>query len=397
MSKIEAGRTVLHPAIFDLHQLLQTLREMFQIRAEAKQLYLQLQRSADLPQFVIGDEGKLRQVLINLLSNAVKFTDRGGVTLEAAYQHHAGADYLEFAVIDTGRGIAPEEQSALFQPFVQSATGIETQEGTGLGLAISRQFVQLMGGDIHFSSHLNQGSTFGFQIKTELADDKPADLPAPGRVISLVASQPEYRILVVDDKRENRQLLVTLLKSVGFHTQTAGDGKAAIARWQKWHPHLIWMDMLMPGMDGYAATRYIKSQPGGQETVIIALTATAFEEQQSQILAAGCDDFVRKPFRTEMIFDKIAAYLGVSYHRDSCPEAIAPSHLPLTREALQVMPSDWVAKLHQAAVQVDAELIAQLLTEVPDQYTSLAQAVAGLTDQFHFDQIIELTQIGLER
>ncbi len=395
MSKIEAGRMLLHPAIFDLHQLLKTLREMFKIRAEAKQLYLQVNWSANLPQFVIGDEGKLRQVLINLLSNAVKFTDRGGVTLEAAYQQKADAHFLKFAVIDTGRGIAPEEQPHLFQPFLQSATGIETQEGTGLGLAISRQFVQLMGGDIHFSSQLDQGSTFAFQIKTELADHQPLDLPAPGRVISLVAGQPDYRILVVDDKWENRQLMVTLLNTVGFQTQTAADGQAAIACWQQWQPHLIWMDMLMPGMDGYAATRHIKSQPGGKQTVIIALTATAFEEQQSQILAAGCDDFVRKPFREEMIFDKIAAHLGVSYHRDSCPEGPTPPELlPLTSEALKVMPPDWIARLHQAAMQADAELIAQLLTDVPDQYAPLAQAVAGLVAEFHFDEIIELTQAG---
>ncbi|MBW4553160.1 MAG: response regulator [Aphanocapsa sp. GSE-SYN-MK-11-07L] len=392
MSKIEAGKIVLRPAIFDLHSLLQTLREMFQIRAEAKKLNLQVNWAADLPQFVISDEGKLRQVLINLLGNAVKFTDVGGVTLAASYQHHHNADYLKFTIADTGCGIALAEQPQLFQPFLQSVIGAGTQEGTGLGLAISRQFVQLMGGEIHFSSQLNQGSTFSFQIKAELADHKPLALPTVGRVLSLAAGQPDYRILVVDDRPENRELLVTLLKTVGFQTQAAADGKAAIAGWQDWQPDLIWMDMLMPELDGYAATRYIKSQPGGQKTVIIALTATAFEEQQSQILAVGCDDFVHKPFREEMIFAKIADHLGVRYVR-ALPTAAAPHpHLLLTRESLQIMSSDWLARLHQAAIQVDAELITQLLSEVPAQQAQVAEAIAALVADFRFDEIIELTQ-----
>ncbi len=392
MSKIEAGRILLRPAIFDLHSLLQSLREMFQVRAEAKQLDLQVNWSADLPQFVITDEGKLRQVLINLLSNAVKFTDVGKVTLEASHQHHTNADYLKFVVTDTGCGIALAEQPHLFQPFLQSVIGAGFKEGTGLGLAISRQFVQLMGGEIHFSSQLDQGSTFSFQIKTELADHQPLKLPTVGRVLSLASGQPDYRILVVDDRPENRELLVTLLKTVGFQTQAAADGKAAIACWQAWHPDLIWMDMLMPELDGYAATRHIKSQPGGQETVIIALTATAFEEQQSQILAAGCDDFVHKPFREEMIFAKIADHLGVRYVR-ALPTATPNQHLLLTRESLQMMPPDWLTRLHQAAIQVDAELISQLLTDVPAQKSQVAEAVAELVAEFRFVEIIELTQV----
>jgi CheY-like chemotaxis protein len=148
----------------------------------------------------------------------------------------------------------------------------------------------------------------------------------------------------------------------------------------------------MPELDGYAATRYIKSQPGGQATVIIALTATAFEEQQAQILAAGCDDFVHKPFREEMIFAKIADHLGVRYVR-ALPTAAAPHpHLLLTRESLQIMSSAWLDRLHQAAIQVDAELITQLLSEVPGQQAQVAEAIAGLVADFRFDEIIELTQ-----
>uniref|UniRef100_B8HZD3 Circadian input-output histidine kinase CikA n=1 Tax=Cyanothece sp. (strain PCC 7425 / ATCC 29141) TaxID=395961 RepID=B8HZD3_CYAP4 len=396
MSKIEAGQIVLHPGAFDLHELLQTLRDMFQGRAEAKQLALNVNLAADLPRYVISDEGKLRQVLINLLSNAVKFTDQGTVTLEAAYQHHTGANYLTFAVADTGRGIAPEEQEHLFQPFFQSAAGLKTEEGTGLGLSISRQFVDLMGGQISANSQLGQGTVFKFEIKVELAAPVVSDRPVSGRVIGLGPGQSEYRILVVDDRQENRDPLIVLLNAVGFQTQTASNGKEAIERWQTWHPQLIWMDMLMPVMDGYTATRTIKSQPGGKDTVIIALTATAFEEQQAQILAAGCDDFVRKPFREEVIFEKMAAHLGVEYVYASplpiATQSKTEAALLLAPETLQVMPSDWLARLHQAAIQADAELMAQLLSEVPLEQSQLAQSIALLAEAYRFDEIIDLTR-----
>nr|WP_257236813.1 PAS domain S-box protein [Nostoc sp. 'Peltigera malacea cyanobiont' DB3992] len=394
MSKIEAGQIIFNPEDFDLYLLLQTLQEMFQVRTQAKQLFLRFEMAPNLPRYIQTDEGKLRQVLINLLGNAVKFTHSGGVTLRVRLRTgeqgsrgageqgenssplppapcpSASSPSLHFEIQDTGRGIAAEEMNNLFQPFVQTTSGIQTKEGTGLGLTISRQFVRLLGGDIHLTSSLGQGSTFSFDIQVNLAAAlKAAPKLNKGRVLKLAANQPTYRILVVDDRKENRDLIVQLLGSIGFEIEAANNGQEAIAIWQTWQPHLIWMDMRMPVINGYDATKEIRAREKNTttnfRTVIIALTASAFEEQQASILAAGCDDLVRKPFREQVIFEKIAEYLQVRYicaeesnedATDKNLENTQSSILDL-RSAITIMPVQWLIELNQAAVEVDAERI----------------------------------------
>ena len=225
--------------------------------------------------------------------------------------------------------------------------------------------------------------------------------------MKIAPDQPTYRILIVDDRQENRDLLVQLLANLGFQTRTATNGREAIAVWQQWQPHLIWMDMGMPVMDGYAATRQIRAQPQGKNTVIVALTATAFEEQQAKILAVGCDDFVGKPFCEQAILEKIAEHLGVRYlyavkdEVGKIKDQKTPSESKLacgTSSALQnsdfsVMPTEWVAALHQAAIAVDADLIFQLIEQIPEAHQSLAQGLAELTRNYGFDEIIALTQV----
>uniref|UniRef100_B8HJU3 Circadian input-output histidine kinase CikA n=1 Tax=Cyanothece sp. (strain PCC 7425 / ATCC 29141) TaxID=395961 RepID=B8HJU3_CYAP4 len=397
MSKIEAGRIVLHKAQFDLHRLLQTLQEMFRVRATAKGLVLTMNLSPSLPQLIISDEGKLRQVLINLLSNAVKFTDVGHITLTANYADDPDPR-LWFQVEDTGRGIAAAEQHHLFEPFVQTTTGANAQEGTGLGLTISHQFVQLLGGELRVESEVNRGSTFSFDLPVELPYGAIAHIPVPtGRVVGLVRGQPDYRILVVDDRAENREPLVQLLSSVGFSTRTATNGWEAIAQWQDWQPDLIWMDMRMPALDGYAATAQIKAQSQGAKTIIIALTAAAFEEQQQQIFAAGCDDFVRKPFHEDVIFAKMGEHLQVRYlyaedqsdHRDPAHSKAAQGPSP---DLLSVMSPDWIEQLHQAAIAADGGQIEQLLTLIPASHAELADRLTGWLSEFDFDPILELIE-----
>ncbi len=394
MSKIEARRTVLHSESFNLHLLLQTLQEMFQLRATAKGLFLQFDLDSNLPSCIVADEGKLRQVLINLLGNAIKFTATGGVTLRVVF--HSLLPCLYFEIEDTGKGIAPEEIDKIFDPFVQTASGIQARGGTGLGLAISRQFVQLMGGDIYPTSILKKGSTFSFDIEVALPQTTEEICTEKKRVLKIASSQPNYRILVVDDCLENRDLLAKLLNTVGFDIHTASNGVEAIDIWQVWEPHLIWMDMRMAVMDGYEATRHIKGKSENHQTVVIALTASAFEEQQSEIFAAGCDDLVRKPFREEVIFEKMSQYLGVEYiyEEDSWQsEQKLPinSTIELTAEELNVMSPEWIASLHQAALEVDADLVLQIIEEIPTQYQTLAEKLKQLTLQYDFDAIIDFS------
>ncbi len=399
MSKIEARRTVLHSEPFNLYLLLQTLQEMFQLRATAKGLFLKFDLESNLPICTIADEGKLRQVLINLLGNAIKFTQTGGVSLRVSYQLAKTSPFsqsIHFEVKDTGRGIAQEEIDKIFDPFVQTASGIQARGGTGLGLAISRQFVQLMGGNIYVSSVLGEGSSFSFDIQVTLPQTSEEECSVKKRVLKIAPSQLNYRILVVDDRLENRNLLTKLLDTVGFDTRIATNGKEAIALWESWQPHLIWMDMRMAIMDGYEATKQIKAKSKDRKTVVIALTASAFEEQQSAIFAAGCDDLVRKPFQEKVIFEKMSQYLGVEYiyEEDNLEldnKLPVNSTINLTSKELGVMSLEWVNSLHQAALEVDADLVLQIIEQIPEKHRALAEKLRKLTLQYDFDAIIEVS------
>lgn len=405
MSKIEAGKTVLNCEPFDLIRLLQTLREMFQMRAASKGLSLDFDLAADLPSYINSDEGKLRQVLINLLGNAVKFTATGGVTLRVEVIRGQRNTVLNFAVIDTGKGIEAQEIDQLFQPFVQTASGVKSQGGTGLGLVISRRFVQLMGGDIQVVSTLGKGSVFHFDIPVELAPPMARETLSPSqRILQMAPGQPEFRILIVDDRQENRKLLTQLLSRVGLLTRSATNGLEAITLWQDWQPHLIWMDMRMPIMDGYEATRRIRayerekfstSHTHNQATKIIALTATAFEEQRHNILAAGCDDVVHKPFSEELIFAKIAQYLGVQYiYEQPQDDSLAlnrEQNASLHPDDLDIMATEWIRAVYQAAIQVDADLLNELINQIPETHQFLKGELTRLVSNYEFDAIVDLT------
>lgn len=401
MSKIEAGRIVFNETNVDLNAVIRTLQQMFQFKAESKGLQLIVEQSPDLPQYIRTDESKLRQVLVNLLGNAIKFTQTGAIVLSVQWQ----PDTLHFAVSDTGIGIAPEERDRIFDPFVQTEAKqqfhpSQAQDGTGLGLAISRRFVQLLGGEIWLDSEVGVGSTFHFTIQALLADgDGILIRSSQHQVIGLELGQPTYRILIVEDKLENRQLLVELLRPIGFEVQEASNGQEAIEQWASWSPHLICLDLRMPVLDGYQAAQQIRAQQQNNEaqTIIIAITGSAFEENRQQALAAGCDDFVRKPFRAEAILETIAQHLGVRYRYAAEPPSIQaiPVLKPSERieaDNLDQMPSDWRTQLHQAATRVDAQAIEQLIKQIPESQAELAKALTYLVDQFQFEEIVAKTK-----
>lgn len=397
MSKIEAGRITFNPDSFDLYRLLDTTQEMLEFKADDRGLQLLFDRHPDTPQYVRTDDRKLRQVFINLLNNALKFTTEGGVTLRVKPDPN-NIYTLLFEIEDTGAGIAPEELNNLFEAFTQTETGRLSEEGTGLGLSISRRFIQLMGGDISASSKLGVGTVFKFNIVAEpaLAEELQPH-QSSRKVVGLEPNQPSYRILVVDDRWENRQIVVKLLEPLGVEVKEAVNGKEAIEVWQQWQPHLIWMDMRMPVMNGYEATERIKSHLKGQATFIIALTASTFEEERAIVLSAGWDDFVRKPFREEVLFAKIAEFLGVRYlYSEDSESATTQAHLAsdfkLEPTSLQVMPSEWLIQLEQAASDLDDELVMELLAQIPDEHHLLALALENKVNDFDFDEITSLVQ-----
>ncbi|NJO40753.1 MAG: response regulator [Cyanobacteria bacterium RU_5_0] len=427
MSKIETGRTTLNENNFDLYHLLNNLEELFKLKANSKAINLSFERSSTVPQCVKTDESKLRQVLINLLSNAVKFTEDGSVTLRVSLvtdrsshpenNRQATNDLesitLHFEVEDTGLGIAPDEVDNLFKAFGQTQTGLKTGQGTGLGLAISQKFVQLMGGEITVRSAIERGSLFAFNIPMHLADDTPIP-PTDSthqKVIGLAPNQPIYRILVVEDQLANRLLMVQFLTALGFDVREAENGQEALAIWETWEPHLIWMDMRMPVMNGYEATQWIRASLKGQATVIIALTASAFEEQKQTVLQAGCDDFVRKPFAIEELLAKMSQHLGVKYvyaqpdkmiglkqkWQDiaaSKQEEMSPSdRREIILAQLKNISLEWLEQLHHAAAQGSDLLILTLLEQIPEDNAILATALTDLALNFQFDQIMEWVQL----
>jgi CheY-like chemotaxis protein len=464
MSKIEAGRTSLHEESFDLYRMLEMLEDMFYLRAKEKGLQLLFERAPDVPRYIWADEGKLRQILINLLSNAVKFTQperaqqMGGVVMrigalspdsigdsdtfpsslwegsredegDEAWKPESAVCLL-FEVEDTGPGIPPEDLPYLFDPFVQTASGLESKEGTGLGLPISQQFVKLMHGEITVRSELGHGSTFRVIVPVELADasDVPVERPLGSRggqrrVIGIESGQqaPDggpYRLLIVEDKALNRRLMLKLLEPFGFELREAVNGQEAVEIWQAWHPHLIWMDMRMPVMDGHEATKRIKQLQAISErrpcdkaqalqakvdTIIIALTASAFEEDRRVILDEGCDGFVRKPFRETDIFETLAEHLDIRFvYDEEEPDLEARSEPPMDElmadldrlhKILASLPSHWRLDLREAAMQADSGVILDLLGRVGAQHASLNKALRALVRDFRFDIIMELASM----
>lgn len=396
ISKIEAGQTVLTEVAFDLYRLLKDLEGMFQLRAEDKRLQLIFEVADTVPQYVRLDQGKLRQVLINLLSNAIKFTEAGGVTLRAkTHNANTSQPFLFFEVEDTGPGISQDEQNALFEAFSQTETGQKSQEGTGLGLSISQQFVRLMRGEISVRSEVGRGSIFSFDVAYNAATiDDIQDTGQTNRtVVGLAPDQPTFRILIVEDREENRKLLTRFLVPLGFDVREAEDGKIGIDVWHEWQPHLIWMDMRMPIMDGYEATKRIKAQPQGQDTVIIALTASVFEEERSLVLSVGCDDFVRKPFKPQEIYDALTKHLGVTFmYEDDAEVATEEGAEAAITEALTQVSPEWISNFHEAANRADAEEMLSLITQIETEHTHAAKELIDMVNNFRLEELIALTQ-----
>ncbi len=399
-SKIEAGKTILNPHNFDLYRLLDDLEDMLYLKAMNAGLELVVIKDNHLPQYIYTDEVKLRQILLNLLSNSIKFTSEGEIVLSVTcnqdnQQEKSNLYRLNFMVKDTGKGIAPNEFNNLFQAFSQTESGRNSQEGTGLGLAICRQFVQLMGGEITVTSELNQGTTFQFFIQVSPGQTIPAQASfASRKVIALAPNQPVYRLLVVDDKAINRQLLIKLLAPFGFAMKEASNGQEAIAVWEEWEPHLIFMDMRMPVMDGYEATEYIKSQVKGSATAVVALTASVLEEEKAIVLSAGCDDFIRKPFKENTIFESLTKHLGVTYiyenaldkdYEDSRQDKLRP-------EQFQVMPQEWLMRLSDAALEANTNQVMNLIQEIPTSEVILIKNLTKLVRSFQFEQVLDIIE-----
>ena len=396
MSKIEAGTTTLNETVFCLHDLLDDIMLMFRARADSQGLQLLLERDESVPRYVTADEGKLRQVLVNLLGNAVKFTATGGVTVRVraeAVEGKTAADNKSLRMVveveDSGPGIPDEDIGRIFDLFQQAGAGVKSG-GTGLGLAISRSFVEMMGGSLTVKSQVGAGSSFHFDLLLKSAAEVAGrEKRASRRIIGLEPGTGPVRILAVDDAPTNRALLCALLRPVGFEVVEAGNGVEALDIFAKWSPHAVLMDMRMPVMDGYEATRRIKSTEAGRATPVIAITASAFEKNRQQIMASGVDAYVRKPFRMEEICEVLGKYLGLRYvfaaRKDKIMEDPAPASLnPETRLAL---PQEIIQAMRQALERGDSARLRELIAQVENLDSATAGGLQALLERYDYEKL----------
>ncbi|MEM7725610.1 MAG: AAA family ATPase [Cyanobacteria bacterium P01_A01_bin.45] len=440
LSKIEAKQVSLNQDSFDLQSLIDSISNILKIKAESKGLQLIFICSSDIPRYIKADQSKLRQTLINLLGNAIKFTSVGHVILKVAINHSVNNSIinhrknssnnlvdniselvLHFEVQDTGIGIADEEIDLLFTPFAQTEAGKTYQQGTGLGLSISQEYIEMMGGKIKVDSTPGKGSNFYFDIPVTIASCNDIEAVNIQKiVIGLANNQIQYRILVVDDISASRILLVKLLTSIGFSVQSAQNGQQAVELWSNWNPHLILMDMRMPLMDGYTATKIIRqriaeaknklpinkqSEDISRETIIIALTAGSFVEENDFILASGCNDLLHKPFKEENLLHIIAKHLNVTYIYQ---QKNVNNYTLLKQEDEKItssqwhdfflkMPEEWVNTINRASRQGSDNIILDLVQDISQRDVQFANSLIELAQNFQFEKIINLTQFVTHR
>ena len=372
-------------ANFDLLQLVDDLEDMLYLRAERRGLRLRVVRDPRLPRHCRADGPKLRQLFLLLLGNAIKFARPGELGLHLACEpdpHDPQRALLRCRL--TLPGLARPDLEA----FVRSTGG---PRDAAAGPSLAQELTGALGGELEVGAG---------ELRIDLpvglvpAGDEPT-IPRDRVIVGLAPGQPTHRILVAEDRWQSRQLLVQMLSRVGFDVREASNGAEALEIWQQWRPQLIWMDMRMPGVTGLEATLRLKRSPGGKETIVIALTASAFEEDPATARAAGCDDFVRKPIRMPEVFAKLREHLGVVYRYEDpspAPEAPAPT---VAEAALAGLPAPWLTALQRACVQADLDEILGLVAEIRGPAPATADALDELARRFNYDQILALTRAAL--
>jgi len=423
LSKIESETIELKKRSFDLTALINEISVMLQSRATEKGVTLEVETEKVSFPYIKTDDGKLRQILINLLSNAVKFTDEGGATISyitESIPDEPNRCLVTIEVEDTGPGIDPARREKIFEPFVQESDMPE-RKGTGLGLSICKKYVEFMGGTIELESELGKGSLFRVRLSAKIAETPDVKTPVDikPRVIGLAQADKTWRILVTDDNRENLLLLRSLLEEVGFYVIEANNGKEALDAFKKESPDLIWMDMRMPVMDGYEAVRQIRkweeklkaqsSKLKGKDAAelsafsfelsarakrvpIIAITASAFKEQRREIIAAGCDDVVIKPFKAHEIFEVMSRFLDIEYNYES-DDDLLPARTgksDLTSAMLTELPAELLNDLRQATLALDREAISAVIDRIEPLAPDTAKGLRTLLDEFQIGRIRDL-------
>lgn len=421
ISKIEAQKLELYPTDFHFENFLLGVREICGIRAEQKEIGFSYQILNHLPQAIHADEKRLRQVLINLLGNAIKFTDTGSVTFKVGLVTNSPAFFqssdpelqivdvskeneltnckthkIRFQVEDTGIGIAPEQLEKIFLPFEQVGE-FAYKEGTGLGLAISQKIVAMMDSEIKVESTYGKGSNFWFEIDLPEAinwTDSKQDKFDPNPI----SYQGEHRtILVVDDRWENRAVIVNLLTPIGFQLIEASNGQEGLDVARKLKPDLIITDLSMPVMNGLEMTQCFRESAEFKDIPIIASSASVFNFDRQQSIEAGCNDFLPKPVQASLLLEQLQDYLGLEWVYESKEKFTPEKSVTVSIQAsnMVIPPSAELTTLYQAAktgyaskIQEEANRLKQLNIE----YANFATQILKLAEDFEDEAIVQLIQ-----
>ena len=388
ISRIEAGNLELHTDHFDLHKLLQTLAIIMRGRAEDKSLSFTYESLSDIPHIVLGDERRLRQVLINLMDNAIKYTLEGGIILKVGFHE----ERLRFQVEDTGIGIKAEDLETIFQTFqqVHELKNGKT-EGAGLGLAICQKLVALMGGALHVSSIKGEGSTFWFDL------DLPEGVGAQGTLApqerKIVGFHgPAKRVLIVDDKLDNRMFLYDLLSPLGFEVSEAIDGEDCLGHLLTVNPDVVLMDLRMPKMDGLEATRRIRRTPGFETVVILAISASSFEHNRKECTDAGADGFLSKPFRINRLLELLRDHLQLDLLYEDEPDSQRKSEGKTEVTAMALPPQETLSGLLDLAMRGDLNKILVQANNLEKADAQFAPFVMQLKSLAHGYQVKKLCE-----
>jgi PAS domain S-box-containing protein len=435
LSKIEAGKVELCATDFHFSEFIQGIIDLFKMRAGQKGIAFNYEPLSRLPTGIRADEKRLRQILINLLSNAIKFTEMGGVTLKVglvergamgkglgemgqgqqAISHYPSpitndqlpVAKIRFQVEDTGTGIASDDLEKIFLPFQQVGESHSQAEGTGLGLAITKKLVEMMGGELHVESTLGQGSTFWMVLDLLEVSDLVKKSKKAEQPVIIGFEGLSRKILVVDDKWENRSVLVNLLMPLGFQLVEASDGQECLDKALQSHPDLIFTDLVMPVMDGFEATRQLRKRPEFKEVPIIATSASVFDLDQQESLDAGCNDFIGKPIRAEVLLEKLRIHLGLIwiYERESSADVVKENvaHSGPSGDLCKADDSAPVVgpSAEQAAVLFDLAMMGDIggileeidrLEESDEQLVPFCDFVRQLAKSFDEEQICNLLE-----
>jgi len=390
LSKIEAGKLEIFPAEFHLKPFLNSLAELFKMRAQQKEIEFVYKFPDNLPIGVSGDEKRLRQIVINLLGNAIKFTKQGQVSFSVEYYDNK----FIFKIIDSGIGIAKEELENIFLPFQQAGDKNSKEQGTGLGLSITKKLIDRMGGTLHVDSLLGQGSTFWVELELPVIStmvEEAQSIETP-QVIGYKSSEKPLQILIVDDNWENRAILQNMLEPLGFKTMNAVNGIEGVKFAAEHKPDLILMDLVMPEMDGFDATAEIRKTL--KDIPIIAASASVFEEHRQLSLDVGCNKFLDKPIRESELLDVLQRFLNVEW----VYEDLQDISIEATEEQPLVMLStEQATSLMTLAKSGNIKGIINFAKQLNSELIPMANKITDLAKSFDINGLRNLAEEMLEK